>query len=345
MNAGPDSPHAAGDSTVDAALLLAGGSGRRIGVDKRLLTLGGRPLVLRALDFLRDNFSRVAVSVSADRPLDLGPAGDEVVIVPDRWRGDSPLAGLASGLRALGAPVFALATDLPFPDERALQRLRSSWNDEVDVCMPTVGEHFEPLFAFYHPRCLPTLEGVLEHGHHRIARAFPSLRVVRVPFPDDSPFANINTLDDYLRARELVETGRRRPPGLPVARGRPAVVVVARGSCEHQTASGLHDARRDVAEELSRLGLLVDLVEREAQTDLPPPGSTCEVIVTTPDLATGHSSVAMVEICSSTGETGRLNAGPFTLTDPTQPSRRTVFDDAAGLAAHLVVRLDAYRGP
>lgn len=271
MNAGPDSAHAAGDSTVDVALLLAGGSGRRVGLDKRLLTLGGRPLVLRALDFLRDNFERVAVSVSADRPIDLGPAGDEVVIIPDRWQGDSPLAGLASGVRAMGSPVFAMATDLPFPDGEALERLRSAWTDDVDVCMPTVGEHFEPLFAFYHVRCLPALERVLAKGHHRIAAAFPSLRVVRVPFPDASPFANINTLEEYRRVRELVESGQRRPPGRLIRRD-PPVIVALDGPEPHPITAELHRTRRTLAQELSRLGLSVQVIERRGHAEEVPTG-------------------------------------------------------------------------
>lgn len=42
------------DNQVDTGVLLAGGSGRRAGVDKRLLVFEGRTLLRRNLDFLRD---------------------------------------------------------------------------------------------------------------------------------------------------------------------------------------------------------------------------------------------------------------------------------------------------
>jgi len=341
MNAGRDNAGDAGGSAVDAALLLAGGSGSRIGLDKRLLTIGGRPLVLRALDFLRDRFPRVAVSVSADRPIDLGPAQEAVVVVPDRWPGDSPLAGLASGLRETGSPVFAMATDLPFPDGHALDRLRSAWHDDVDVCMPTVGEQFEPLFAFYHVRCLPALEDLLATGRHRIALAFPSLAVVRVPFPDASSFTNINTMDDYRRVREQVATGLRRPPGRPVEAVRSVVVAVG-DPPDHRDQSEVDATAHALADEFRRLGLLVHVAGPGGR---PPAesGGQPDVIVST--AAGALPDVVVRAVGDEGGGSATGQAGPLAITDAAQSSGSdVVVEDAAAAAAYLVVRLDSLRG-
>jgi len=69
-------------ANVRTAVLLAGGSARRVGIDKRLLTLGGRTLLSRNLAFLRDRFERVAVSVSVGQDLYLGDAPVEILPTP-----------------------------------------------------------------------------------------------------------------------------------------------------------------------------------------------------------------------------------------------------------------------
>jgi len=103
---------------IRVAALLAGGEARRMGHDKRRLSLGGETLLQRNLEFLRGIFPVVALSVrdAAQAPAHL-PAGVEVV--PDVVTG-SPLAGIASVLTRYGEPFFALATDVVFPQAAAV---------------------------------------------------------------------------------------------------------------------------------------------------------------------------------------------------------------------------------
>ena len=61
--------------TVDVGVLLAGGSSRRAGVDKRFLVLEGRTLLVRNLAFLRDLFPVVATVIGRGQSLDLGDGG------------------------------------------------------------------------------------------------------------------------------------------------------------------------------------------------------------------------------------------------------------------------------
>lgn len=249
----------AGDEAVTSALLLAGGRSRRTGADKRLLTLAGRPLVLRAIDFLDRRFADVAVSVSAGDPLDLGDAAARVAIVPDAWSGASPLAGLASGLRALGRPLFAMAADLAFPQIAALDRVLAAWDESIDVCLPIVDGGHEPLFAVYHHRCLAPMERLLQAGEHRIAAAFPELRVHYVRFPDASPFHNVNTMDDYAAARRVAGADRRPFPGPAPAATRPPLVAIV-----GKSGVGKTTFVERLIPELLALGLYVGTIKHDA---------------------------------------------------------------------------------
>ncbi|MGC9666892.1 molybdenum cofactor guanylyltransferase [Planosporangium sp. 12N6] len=109
-----------------AAIVLAGGGGRRLGGrDKPALPVGGRSMLLRVLDAVGDASPRIVVG--PDRP----ELDTDVVQVREHPPGGGPVAGLAAGLAALDASsdevglVAVLAADLPFltaADIRALRR-------------------------------------------------------------------------------------------------------------------------------------------------------------------------------------------------------------------------------
>ena len=249
---------------VRTAVLLAGGSARRVGVDKRLLTIGGCTLLSRNLAFLRDRFERVAVSVSVGQDLYLGDA--PVEILPDAYPGRSPLAALATALDHLDEPFFALAVDVAFPSPQALTQLLEAFHD-VDVAVPVIGDNLEPLFAVYGPACLAPMQRVLTRGRQRIVTFFPDVRVASVPFADPRIFHNINTMADYTEARReqrQLETEPREPRQLgtePREPRQPALVAVV-----GKSDSGKTTLIESLLPQLKALGLRVATVKHDAHS-------------------------------------------------------------------------------
>jgi molybdopterin-guanine dinucleotide biosynthesis protein len=245
------------DTTVTTGLLLAGGSSRRAGVDKRYLVLGGETLLARNLGFLRGLFPEVVVSLGCGQDLDLGDAGP-ATILRDDWPEASPLAGIATALRRLRRPVFVLAADLAFPRRDAAAAVLAAF-PRHDVALPRIGEHREPLFAAYGPACLGPMEALLDSGRHRIVAAFPGLRVAHVPFPDERPFHNINTMDAYRQARRQAAAAVASPPAL--------VAVVGKSD------SGKTTLIERLLPELAALGVTVGTVKHDAHGfDIDHPG-------------------------------------------------------------------------
>lgn len=243
---------------VEIGVLLAGGSSRRAGVDKRFLVLQGRTLLQRNLAFLRSLFPTVAVSLGAGQMLDLGNAGD-AEIVRDAWPGASPLAGIASALARYQRPVFVLAADIAFPQPEAVRRVLEAFPGH-DLALPAIGhEHHQPLFAIYGPACLAPMTALLEAGRHRIVEILPSLDAVGVRFPDDSPFHNINTMDDYQEARRRTAEGGDAPTGNTAA--QPALIAIV-----GKSDSGKTTLIEKVVPELVKLGLRVGTVKHDAHS-------------------------------------------------------------------------------
>ncbi len=206
---------------VTIGVLLAGGGGRRAGVDKRYLVLEGQTLLRRNLAFLHGLFPTVVVSLGQGQRLDLGDAADlgETEIVYDAWPGSSPLAGIATALAHYRAPLFALAVDVAFPSRAAGARVLAAFPGH-DVAVPAIDRHYQPLFAVYGPGCLPRHDGhARDGGQQRIVDVLSKVRVAAVPFASDALFHSINTMDEYA-ARACARRVAPRAPKRAVARPR-----------------------------------------------------------------------------------------------------------------------------
>src|ERR1700730_5378875 len=128
-----------------AAFILAGGRSSRMGKDKALLELGGKPLIVRAVELAH----RVAADVEiVGDPEKFGAYGP---VVADVYRDRGPLGGIHAALKDTGAEWnLILAVDLPFLTAPflyyLLQRAQSA---DAMVTVPSTGGYFQPLCAVY----------------------------------------------------------------------------------------------------------------------------------------------------------------------------------------------------
>lgn len=108
------------------ALILAAGSARRFGSDKRLHPIDGVPMLARTLAVYRCVFPEVGVVIRPDEPAIAGlveEGAGRVIEAPDAALGQS--RSLAAGVQALshaGGLVVGLG-DMPFVAEETLRRL------------------------------------------------------------------------------------------------------------------------------------------------------------------------------------------------------------------------------
>ena len=105
-------------------VVLAGGVGRRIGGDKAMVELEGRPLVLYPLAVLRAVLDEVVVV--AKQSTILPPLDADVAIWLEADEPRHPLLGIVHALRcARGRPVIVVAGDMPFVTRGARVRARA----------------------------------------------------------------------------------------------------------------------------------------------------------------------------------------------------------------------------
>lgn len=195
----------------------AGGRSERMGRDKGLAPLGGRPLIAHLLE-------RVAglgdeILITTNRPDDYAFLG--LRTARDAEPGAGALAGLETALAAAqGETVLVLACDMPFVSRPLLEHLLSLAG-RAEAVIPQRGGEFEPLHAVYARACLPAVQAARAAGRRRVISFFDNVSVLAVDEatlarfdPQGLSFFNVNTPDDLARAEAWL-AGGAPPTGDP----------------------------------------------------------------------------------------------------------------------------------
>lgn len=181
-----------------AGLVLAGGSGSRLGRPKATVVVRGRTLAERAVELLAACCDPVVVVSRPDVPL---PFLD-VPVVFDRKGVRGPMNALATGLAAVDTDdVLVLACDLPFT-EAVLERLAAA---EPGTAVAARDDRLQPLCARYpRVRTLDACRRLATQGVRRMTSLLLTLDATSIDVGADELF-NVNTPAD-------LETARLRPP-------------------------------------------------------------------------------------------------------------------------------------
>ncbi len=182
--------------TPFSAVLLAAGRSVRMGRDKALLDVGGRPLWQRQWGLLAEaGATERFLSVRAEQ--DWAPA--ELPKIMDVAPDAGPLAGIIAALERCTTPLLlVLAVDLPGMQAAYLQRLHERCGLERGVVPWRRGGRPEPLCAIYPREVLSEARELLAHGHNAVtglAATAGSLGLIGTLAiePDDEPlFVNWN---------------------------------------------------------------------------------------------------------------------------------------------------------
>ncbi len=177
-----------------SAIVLAGGKSTRMGLDKSMLDVDGRPMVEHVLEQLRPHFDHVLVSAAdADKYAFLNTR-----IVPDATPHAGPLGGIAAALDASDTDLnFVISCDIPEIEVRLLRRLFRAVGD-ADAAVPVFAEaHTEPLYALYRKSALTTIRREWDLGRRDVRGAVTACKTAHVPIDGAAHLPNINTREEY----------------------------------------------------------------------------------------------------------------------------------------------------
>ncbi|MCI4662477.1 MAG: molybdenum cofactor guanylyltransferase [Neomegalonema sp.] len=188
-------------------VILAGGKGRRMGLDKAQLCLGGQRMLDRACARLAPQVAQLAISVASASPSD----PDQVPVrLADPVEDGGPLAGILAGLQHAQAHGFtqivSAAVDTPFFPQDLVARLLQA-RQGGNVALPSSLDRAHPTFALWPVSALESVRAAVERGQGALIRCIEAQGSTPVRFdavPVD-PFFNVNTPADMDAARALLE--------------------------------------------------------------------------------------------------------------------------------------------
>lgn len=200
------------DSPFSIAI-LAGGQSTRMGSNKALKMLSGKPVISHLLDSLkpltRDIFI-AAGDVAAYEDLGFPIRGDQ-------YGQKASLIGVYSALAAsAGDFCFTVACDMPFA-EPSLVMMMAGLAPGHDAVVPVSQRGREPLHAFYSRACLGRMRRRIENGKLALHDLLDSLDVRYVDMVEMAPlcdpnmvFLNVNTVVDLEEASRIFPRMQKR---------------------------------------------------------------------------------------------------------------------------------------
>jgi len=200
------------------AVVLSGGSSRRMGRDKSQLLFRGRTL----LENVVERVARVChpIVVAGIDSFDYQNSKLTTSFVTDQYRDCGPLEGIRAGLACLAPSVnwaFVSACDAPEINPDLIRWMTSFIEIQDESCeaiIPVDGDRIYGLTAMYRTNLAAEIESLIQSGERRVKFLASHFKATLIDVRQFSAvdraldsFANINDLADYQRLLERESSG------------------------------------------------------------------------------------------------------------------------------------------
>jgi molybdopterin-guanine dinucleotide biosynthesis protein A len=178
-------------------VILAGGKNSRMGSDKGLLDVGGKKIIERIIEELKQAVEEIIIISNGDKYDYLG-----YKIYSDIIKDCGPMGGIHTALTySITERNLIISCDMPFVSKNILKAI-IEYSDKCEIAIP---EHdngtMEPLCAIYSKSCIGKFEKLLKKGEFKLKNSLKYFIVNKINFTQKklsgNEFLNINTPEEY----------------------------------------------------------------------------------------------------------------------------------------------------
>lgn len=175
------------------AIILAGGKSLRMGEDKGLMPLNGKPMIQWVIDAVLPLTRSILIAAN-------NPNYEQFAypLIVDVHKNKGPLAGVVNGLMHSDSELnWVISCDSPFVETDFLAQLIAK-SEGVDAVVPVFQGQCQPLIAVYRQSALNHLKENLALNRLKMMDALSVLNVAyfNADYVDQNNFKNLNSRVD-----------------------------------------------------------------------------------------------------------------------------------------------------
>lgn len=190
------------DNSGISVIILAGGKSRRLGRDKRSITLNNRSLIDYSLALARKVSDDIIFSSN-----DYLPNFEQYKVIPDNIEGAGPVQGIISSMKQIKYKHSLLLTcDMPFISANLINRLISQSEEEF-ITHYSIADQFYPFPSLIPLSMRQKVIDLENAGKNSMKSIFLSLPIKKINIPDETfkfAFLNVNRLEEYIMAEKYL---------------------------------------------------------------------------------------------------------------------------------------------
>ena len=191
--------------------VLAGGKSKRFGDDKSQAELSGKLLIDYILSEIKDEFKEILVI--SNRQINFEKIG-KILLIEDFKKGLGPLGGVLSAMKWVKDNnkeykwISTFPVDTPFFKKSIFQKfLQNIKFEESKLFFIKSNNIRHNIFGLWSIDLMEKLEEDLDRGERKVEMWANSIgvKVVNIEFLNEDPFFNINTKEDFEKAKEKLK--------------------------------------------------------------------------------------------------------------------------------------------
>ncbi len=192
-------------------VVLAGGKSLRFGQDKSQVKLGDKILIDYILNEIIDQFNEILVIANKQITF---MNSKKISIINDYQKDLGPLGGVLTAMKWIQNNkktynwISTFPTDTPFFTKKELIKFYKNINyTESKLFFMKSGNTRHNIFGLWSIDLINSLEKDLLNNEKKVETWAnkKGVRTIEIDFNDKDPFFNINTLEDYEKAKQMIK--------------------------------------------------------------------------------------------------------------------------------------------
>ena len=193
------------------AVVLAGGKSKRFGEDKNQIKLGDKTLLEHVLSKINNKFEEILIVSSHNQDI---KKSENITIIPDCFDDFGPLAGVLSSMKWIKENqkkykwVATFPSDTPFFDISIIEEYKKRINiNDSSLYFIKSNNKRHNIFGLWSIDLLEVLEDDLKNNNFRKVEDWANkigVKTIDIKVKKFDPFFNINTEEDFEKAKEIL---------------------------------------------------------------------------------------------------------------------------------------------